>query len=82
MAQDTGKRCPFCTIPVVRIFARNELCFATWDINPVSRGHTLLIPFRHVVDFFETTPEEQRALLELAGRGEGGAGPALPPGRL
>ena len=71
MAQDTGKRCPFCTIPVVRIFARNELCFATWDINPVSRGHTLLIPFRHVVDFFETTPEEQRALLELVGRVKG-----------
>ncbi|MDD1654273.1 MAG: HIT family protein [Methanomicrobiales archaeon] len=61
-----GKRCPFCTIAPVRIFARNDLSFATWDVNPVSRGHALIIPFRHVADFFETTPEEQRALLTLA----------------
>ncbi|MDD1660167.1 MAG: HIT family protein [Methanomicrobiales archaeon] len=61
-------RCPFCGIPEVRIYARNDLCFATWDVNPVSKGHTLLVPFRHVADFFETTAEEQRALLELAAR--------------
>jgi diadenosine tetraphosphate (Ap4A) HIT family hydrolase len=35
-------------------------------VDPVSRGHTLLIPFRHVPAFFETTPEEQQALLALA----------------
>ncbi|MDD1647198.1 MAG: HIT family protein [Methanomicrobiales archaeon] len=68
MAQDAGTRCPFCTIPRERIFAQNELCFATWDVNPVSKGHTLLIPFRHVADFFQTTPEEQRALLALSGQ--------------
>ena len=66
MEPDAGKRCPFCTIPRERIFARNNLCFATWDVNPVSKGHTLLIPFRHVEDFFDTTPEEQQAILSLS----------------
>jgi diadenosine tetraphosphate (Ap4A) HIT family hydrolase len=66
MAHEQGERCPFCTIPAERIYARIGLCFATWDINPVSRGHTLLIPFRHVADFFQTTPEEQRAILALS----------------
>ena len=59
------KKCPFCELHIERIVLKNELCFATWDINPVSKGHMLLIPFRHLASFFETTRAEQGALMDL-----------------
>ena len=59
--------CPFCNIPEERITGRNKLAFSTWDVHPVTKGHTLVIPFRHVASFFETTPEEKVAVLEIIG---------------
>jgi diadenosine tetraphosphate (Ap4A) HIT family hydrolase len=35
------------------------------DGYPISPGHTLIIPKRHIGSFFETTNEERQALLEL-----------------
>jgi diadenosine tetraphosphate (Ap4A) HIT family hydrolase len=65
----TNGTCPFCRANLrERQVMKNELAFAIYDINPVSKGHTLIIPFRHVADFFETSPDEQIAFLELAGR--------------
>lgn len=43
----------------------NNLGFVIRDGFPVSDGHTLIIPCRHVASFFETTHEERRALLDL-----------------
>jgi diadenosine tetraphosphate (Ap4A) HIT family hydrolase len=65
----TDKTCPFCNPRLhERIIFRNEWAFTVYDINPISKGHTLIIPFRHVAGFFETTQEEQTAFLELAVR--------------
>jgi diadenosine tetraphosphate (Ap4A) HIT family hydrolase len=58
--------CPFCNPAREYILLSNDLCYARWDINPVSRGHVLIIPFRHVADFFDTTPEERNAVMDLA----------------
>jgi len=57
--------CPFCQIPPERIIAQNAQAFAIRDAFPVSPGHTLIIPRRHVGSFFDTTQEEKLALLEL-----------------
>ncbi len=38
---------------------------AIYDGFPVSPGHTLIIPKRHVASFFEATKEEQGAMLDL-----------------
>jgi len=58
--------CIFCkNLPKV---AENDLAYAVFDINPISKGHTLLIPKRHVGEIFDLTPEESaamRALLHL-----------------
>ncbi len=59
--------CPFCTLDEGRILARNDLAVATPDGFPVSPGHTLIIPKRHVASWFDTTPEEQRAVIALLG---------------
>lgn len=61
----SGMPCPFCQIPPERIIAQNEHAFVIRDAFPVSPGHTLIIPKRHIASFFETKQEEKIALLEL-----------------
>jgi diadenosine tetraphosphate (Ap4A) HIT family hydrolase len=43
----------------------NELAYVLTDSNPVSLGHCLIIPRRHVAEFFEATKEEKIALFDL-----------------
>jgi diadenosine tetraphosphate (Ap4A) HIT family hydrolase len=57
--------CPFCALPVERNLASNDLAIVIRDGFPVSPGHTLIIPKRHVASWFDTTPEEQRAVIDL-----------------
>jgi len=61
----THTTCPFCTLPPERILARNEYGGVLRDLYPVSRGHTLVIPWRHVGSFFDLTPEERAGLMAL-----------------
>lgn len=56
--------CPFCSTE--NAVLSNRLAYVRYDLNPVNRGHCLIIPFRHVSDFFETSPEERQAMLTLA----------------
>jgi diadenosine tetraphosphate (Ap4A) HIT family hydrolase len=58
-------KCPFCNPLAEDIVARNDLCYALWDRFPVSRGHLLVIPFRHVPDYFSLTVGEKQAVLAL-----------------
>ena len=57
--------CLFCTIPSEQILIDGPLAVAARDSYPVSKGHTLIIPRRHVASFFETTDEERQAMLKL-----------------
>jgi diadenosine tetraphosphate (Ap4A) HIT family hydrolase len=57
--------CPFCELSRERILKRGELCLAIADGYPVSPGHTLVVPKRHVASFFDTTVEERSELLSL-----------------
>jgi diadenosine tetraphosphate (Ap4A) HIT family hydrolase len=50
---------------VERNLASNDLAIVIRDGFPVSPGHTLIIPKRHVASWFDTTPEEQRAVIDL-----------------
>jgi diadenosine tetraphosphate (Ap4A) HIT family hydrolase len=55
--------CPFCELPVERITWQSTLVVALRDAFPVSKGHTLLVPRRHVATFFDASPEEHAALF-------------------
>jgi diadenosine tetraphosphate (Ap4A) HIT family hydrolase len=55
--------CAFCA-PLPTLL-EHPLAFALTDRYPVSPGHTLVVVRRHVADFFDTTAEEQQALLAL-----------------
>ena len=59
------KPCPFCTLPLERIIDSNDLALVIRDGYPVSPGHTLVIPKRHIGSWFEITSEEQNAMLDL-----------------
>lgn len=57
--------CVFCNISQDRVIAQNHLCFAIYDGFPVSRGHVLIIPKRHVADYFGLTEEELMAMHQM-----------------
>lgn len=59
------KPCPFCTLSPERIIDFNDLALVIRDGYPVSPGHTLVIPKRHIGSWFEITQAEQQALLDL-----------------
>lgn len=55
--------CPFCRPD--DILFENDLAYARPDLYPVNPGHLLIIPRRHVADFFLVTEAERAALLSL-----------------
>ena len=61
----THDQCIFCNLSSERIIAENELCLAIRDGFPVSEGHTLIIPKRHVADYFDLTPNEIAAMQTM-----------------
>ena len=63
-----SKPCPFCNLAASRILGGDELALIASDGYPVSPGHTLIIPRRHVGPFFETTDAERASLLQLLDR--------------
>jgi diadenosine tetraphosphate (Ap4A) HIT family hydrolase len=65
-----SKPCPFCTLQTDRIIDSNEYGIVIRDGFPISDGHTLIIPKRHVSSFFETTNDEKFALLDLLNRAQ------------
>ena len=57
--------CLFCSMGDHRIAAENDLAFAIRDDYPVTEFHTLIIPRRHVVDYFGLTEEELMSIHSL-----------------
>src|SRR6516165_5020327 len=60
--------CPFCRLPAERILEANAQALGLADAFPVSAGHALVIPRRHVVSFFELTEGEVIAVHDLLRR--------------
>ena len=47
------------------VLAESELAYVRRESNSLSRGHVVVVPRRHVSDFFEMTSPEQMAVIEL-----------------
>jgi len=60
-----SKPCPFCSLSSDRIVDQNELGLVIRDGFPVSLGHTLIIPKRHIGSFFDLSAKERSDLLLL-----------------
>ena len=57
--------CLFCRVGEDRIIAENELCYAIRDGFPVTPMHTLVIPKRHVADYFDLYQPELNAIQSM-----------------
>ena len=58
------RECPFCQPAADRVFHKGEFILGLWDGFPVSPGHALLVPRRHVATWEDASPEERNALSE------------------
>lgn len=64
--EEGRETCPFCVLSGERILLEDSLVVAFRDAYPVSTGHTLVIPRRHVASFQNLTDDEALALFRLA----------------
>ena len=65
MIRDPNNPCLFCNAKENSIALENNLAYASYDSYPVSDLHCLIIPKRHVKDYFEMNDEELLACNDL-----------------
>jgi len=63
--RDPNNPCLFCNIKESGQSDENALAYASYDTYPVSELHCLIIPKRHVKDYFELTNDEVIACYDL-----------------
>ena len=63
--KDPNNPCIFCKIKKEELQFENNLAFSSKDSFPVSKYHSLIIPKRHVENYFDLTKEEVLACNEL-----------------
>lgn len=56
--EEENKDCLFCNIPKERIIAENDCAYAIRDGFPVTNQHSLIIPKRHIDEYFGLTKDE------------------------
>ena len=60
--------CIFCKLD--NYILENDLAYAIYDINPVSKGHMLIILKDHQENIFETNDEDKLAIFDLVNKGK------------
>ena len=63
--RDPNNPCLFCNINESGCAYINDLAYASYDSYPVSEYHCLIIPKRHMSDYFELTNNEIIACNDL-----------------
>jgi len=63
--KDPNNPCLFCNIKESGLTDENQLAYASYDSYPVTDQHCLIIPKRHVKDYFDLTEEEIVACDQL-----------------
>jgi len=63
--RDPNNPCLFCNVSESGCAHENVLAYASYDTYPVSELHCLIIPKRHIKDYFELTKDELTACHEL-----------------
>lgn len=56
--------CPFCYPSPENVLYSGDDFLCIWDSYPVSDGHGLVVPCRHIASWFDATKAEQVSLLE------------------
>lgn len=57
--------CIFCTPDPGSVIFHTDQAYCRFDDYPVTPGHMLIIPYRHISSFFDATQEEQMEMMNL-----------------
>jgi len=68
VSTDDVRPCPFCTVAPERVLLRTEKAVALFDGYPITEGHALVIPQRHVASIYELAEAEQAGLWSVVAR--------------
>ncbi|MCR9219115.1 MAG: HIT domain-containing protein [Alphaproteobacteria bacterium] len=63
--EKTETECVFCSLDTSRVVAEDELCVGILDGYPVTEGHVLVIPKRHVQDYFGLVQPELNSINRM-----------------
>ena len=63
--KDPNNPCLFCNVKKSGCDYENDLAYASFDSYPVSKYHCLIIPKRHIKDYFDLSKDELIACDEL-----------------
>ena len=63
--KDPNNPCLFCNIKESGVAHENDLAYVSYDSYPVSKDHCLIIPKRHIKDYFDLSQKELIACDEL-----------------
>jgi ATP adenylyltransferase len=70
-ADDTAAECPFCRIPGeddddrLLVVRRGSTAYVVLNLYPYAPGHLMVVPYRHVADYVDTTDEEVAEITAL-----------------
>ena len=63
--KDPNNPCLFCDVNQSGCAHENDLAYASYDSYPVSEHHCLIIPKRHIKDYFDLSNDELVACNDL-----------------
>ena len=63
--RDPNNPCLFCNVSESGCAQENDLAYASYDSYPVSDHHCLIIPKRHIKDYFDLSKDELMACDKL-----------------
>ena len=63
--KDPNNPCLFCNVKKTGCAHENEFAYASYDSYPVSEHHCLIIPKRHIKDYFDLSNDELIACNDL-----------------
>lgn len=66
----SASECPFCRIPSLGdeaglVIHRGETAYVVLNLYPYSAGHLMVVPYRHVAEYVDTTEEEAAEMTAL-----------------
>ena len=63
--RDPNNPCLFCNVKESGVAYENNLAYASYDSYPISKDHCLIIPKRHIKDYFNLSQNELIACDKL-----------------
>lgn len=61
----TSTPCAYCDFDEYDLIVKNDFGAVFPEPNPLSKGHVVIVPLRHINSFFDVTDKERKSLLSL-----------------